>query len=236
MSYPQSIIKRIYHNAPDIIADLIASEEMGRETGIISQKYHLQPNQKNLLGNELTLRLIGVTSGERFIQKIEIELKIDAEIAKQIASAVTDQILSKIPKDILTKQEEQAQLMLEEVSKLNEVETIRQKDKLDQEETVDRPVIITVENKEVALKQLDERVEQQKASVPEIASHNLPMVEPGETVHDAKPMTEVEGLVRGINPSNDAPQQQAWARKPWNASEQAYKYPGGKDPYREPLG
>lgn len=68
-----------------------------------------------------------------------------------------------------------------------------------------------------------------KPDAPELPPDHLPMVEPGETVHDAKPMTEAE------KSSIPKTQQQTWARKPWSPSEQTYKYPGGKDPYREPL-
>ncbi|MDO8565062.1 MAG: hypothetical protein Q7R67_00315 [bacterium] len=69
------------------------------------------------------------------------------------------------------------------------------------------------------------------ASVPEISPHNLPMVEPGGTVHDV-PHTEPTTNDQRLTTES---QKQSWVRKPWNASVPTYKYPGGKDPYHEPL-
>ena len=70
-------------------------------------------------------------------------------------------------------------------------------------------------------------------SVPEIPPVNLPAVEPGETAHAVEPLKESEKMP-AQKPVTEDPKQ-AWARKPWSASEQAYKYPDGKDPYHEPL-
>ena len=253
MSYPQSVIKNIYLNTPDIIADLIASEEMLKEIEIISQQYHLQPDQRNLLGNEITLGLIGVISRDKFAHNIENELKISGEIAKQIASAVDSRIISKIPRDVLAKQEELSQVKLKMISEVDEVEKILE----------------PIQNKSEEL---------EKVSVPEVPPVDLPMVESAhfapphqadkeereateepivitaETKEEAlkelsrrsmknqNPPTLVPELAPSNLPMIEPPSAQI---EPKALSQEIksepkvslpdYRYEGGGDPYREPL-
>ncbi len=94
-------------------------------------------------------------------------------------------------------------------------------------ETEAEPVQKISENKPV----IPEILTQQKVTAVEIPPANLPMIEPGEVVHDTKPQmtapvieTKPDVLQPTIKPSTSTPP------KPINNH-----YPNGQDPYREPL-
>jgi transcription elongation factor len=85
-------------------------------------------------------------------------------------------------------------------------------------------------NEEIAAKiagEVNEKVfkviaeQMDKAQAPQAIHNNLPMVEPGETVHD-------------VSPAVDSKQQIVDSEKP-QVSTPDYRYPGGADPYREPM-
>ncbi|MBI2086788.1 MAG: hypothetical protein HYT69_01290 [Candidatus Zambryskibacteria bacterium] len=90
--------------------------------------------------------------------------------------------------------------------------------------TTERPIVITQETKEDALKELSQRAEQQKSTVPEVLPANLPMVESGEIVHD---VPHVESKAEVELPKPEKPK--------LSMPVPDYRYPEGKDPYREPL-
>jgi len=122
--------------------------------------------------------------------------------------------------------------IIQEVSK----EIFSKLDKI--EPTNSQPVIITTETKEAALKDLNKRVEQQKVTGPETLPTNLPMVEPafaqgsvmvkkGEVAHDVPHVEQPKA------PPVQAPKTATAPDKPMPTADA--RYPGGKDPYREPL-
>lgn len=84
------------------------------------------------------------------------------------------------------------------------------------------------ESKEDAMRRLSQRMGN-VPKVPEIMPPNLPMIEKGETVHDVPHIepTAVAPESTKLEPTNPKPDQS----KPVSAPH----YPGGKDPYREPL-
>lgn len=89
------------------------------------------------------------------------------------------------------------------------------------------------------VKQLEAKPEEQttpdKVTLPEIPPSNLPMIEDGETVHDAAPMAESDKLPVPepvLPPLTSALSQSAKAEAPKPA---AQKYEGRVDPYREPI-
>lgn len=75
----------------------------------------------------------------------------------------------------------------------------------------------------------------EKASVPEIPPTNLPMVEKGEVAHEVPHVEQpVITPTTPIPPPSTTPPQPQTKLEP-KASLPDYRYPGGKDPYREPL-
>ena len=88
----------------------------------------------------------------------------------------------------------------------------------------EEPIVITLETKEEALKELSRRSMKNQnppALVPELAPSNLPMIEEREVAHDA-PQIEPKALSQEIKsePKVSLPD---------------YRYEGGSDPYIEPL-
>ena len=74
-------------------------------------------------------------------------------------------------------------------------------------------------------------------SVPEIPPANLPMIEEGEAVHEARPLTPERsdgGRVPHVQPARQDLAGSQIKSEP-KVSLPDYRYEGGKDPYREPL-
>ena len=105
----------------------------------------------------------------------------------------------------------------------------------------EEPVIITQENKQDALKNLSQRVannQKVEAAAVENNHANLPMVEPafaqgsvmvkkGEVAHNVAPATSEVG-------SKNQEVRMGETEKPKMPTPTVH-YPGGQDPYREPL-
>lgn len=72
--------------------------------------------------------------------------------------------------------------------------------------------------------------EPEKISVPEIPPENLPMVEKGEIAHDVPHIESTPSTTLGAS-NQPAPAVPSQPKVPLPD----YRYPGGKDPYREPL-
>ena len=66
----------------------------------------------------------------------------------------------------------------------------------------------------------------EKPSVPNVIHNNLPMVEEGEKTHD---VPHVESTINNKEPTKEPEKPKLAIPTP------DYRYPGGKDPYREPL-
>ena len=103
------------------------------------------------------------------------------------------------------------------------------------------PVIITPETKDEALKQLSQVSIKKDEAAPETApkSENLPMVEAGEAAHDVphvetSPIAEKVAQAKAPEPQTPITPAPRAPEKP-KLSTPDYRYPGGKDPYREPI-
>ena len=208
MNFTSQQTRSAYKKLPPDVQDLIMDNET---TGLITntlKEVGLSEEQANLTDSEILYALYCLQSLEEAMNNISQLSGKNVNDLSKLRSIVEDNILSKY------------KINIGEFIKMNRSE-------IPEKEIPDKSIIITQDNKEEALKNLDRMVDQQAASIPEIAPNNLPAVEVGETVHDAKPMTEAEKAPVGQN--------QTWARKPWSAAPQTYKYPNGKDPYHEPL-
>ncbi|MDP2642012.1 MAG: hypothetical protein Q8P21_01840 [bacterium] len=106
--------------------------------------------------------------------------------------------------------------------------------------------VIAPENKEGALKQLDQKVTDNQnvaTLVPEVPPANLPMIEKGEVAHDVpriQPTTNPPSP-EATEGQDDQPFDLAQGKQPTTEKLKPsvpvpdYKYPNGKDPYREPM-
>jgi len=197
--YQKEFLKIIYTALPDEISDVIASEETLNSLLKIEDDYKLSKEQRDSVLLETTIRIIGLTSKTKFQEKLEKELKINAVIAGKIANDIATVILSRIPEKILANQEEYAQAKLKEW----------------QSKPQTQPIIETSDL---------ESLSPTKTTELEVPPANLPMVEPGEIVHDSKPFVPpIQTSVQNQQPKPNIP------------TTPQTGYPGGKDPYREPL-
>ncbi len=195
------------------------------------------------MGDEVTMRLLGLTSGENFASNISSRLKIDSELAEKIANEIKTKILSRIPENILSEQEKKVKPALNE-SYAPIINT-------------DTPIVITQETKTEALEELKHRreVAQESGAVIKPVPPNLPVLEPdfaqstlvvkeGEKAHDVPPL----GTFRkpkptfGVKP-DVAPEVSVQKPTPKENSAQSDAKPrpianphySGHDPYREPI-
>lgn len=189
-------IKKIYRGLPDEMKDFVGSEEVSVIDDGIAKTYSLQIEQRRNLGDEVTLRLLGVTKGEELLGNIQTRLNISADVAAQISKDIDSKILSKIPANVLKAHDEYVQAGKLDISSPATTQSI------------------------------------------EIPAEGLPMVEPGEAAHDTTP--EEKAWMQGFKPE---PRGAATFVAPTIAVKAEEKpapaavgaYPGGKDPYREPL-
>ncbi len=112
----KEFIKKIYVSSPDVIQDAISSDELANKITELGSENGLNSTQKNLLGNEITLRLIGITKKDSFVKKLVDELKINEQISSNISISFEKFIYSLVPEKILIAQEGYVQ------SKINSVE------------------------------------------------------------------------------------------------------------------
>ena len=99
---------------------------------------------------------------------------------------------------------------------------------------MNEPIIITQETKEEAMKRLmDRRVQPAKGKlmIPEIAPDIHPMIEKGEVVHE---VPHQQQAVQQPTTHNSQPTTDKKSGEKTIASLPDYRYPKGKDPYREP--
>ena len=99
----------------------------------------------------------------------------------------------------------------------------------------EEPIVITLETKEEALKELSRRsIKNQNPPVlvPELVPSNLPMIEEGEVAHT---VDSTQYTVDSVQPARQDLAGSQIKSEP-KVSLPDYRYEGGSDPYREPLG
>ena len=102
-------------------------------------------------------------------------------------------------------------------------------------EATEEPIVITAETKEEALKELSRRSMKNQnppALVPELILSNLPMIEEGEVAHT---VDSTQYTVDSVQPARQDLAGSQIKSEP-KVSLPDYRYEGGSDPYREPLG
>ncbi|MBX4195795.1 hypothetical protein KW796_02480 [Candidatus Parcubacteria bacterium] len=130
MTYPKEIIKEIYRSLPDEIVSVVESEEIIEKVSEIARSNNLGGEQKDSLGDEIMMRVIGVTQKVNFTSNIEARLGVTADVAQKIADEVGEKILSNIPSGVLEAQEEYTQVKLKETAPLPPVNISGSREKL----------------------------------------------------------------------------------------------------------
>ena len=182
MDYPKEIIKKIYRNLPDELRAIVATPETAIINDTLAKENKLNREKRLALGDEITMRLLGVTTKDNFKESLKHRLQINDEVVEIILGAINSNMLSKIPEKTLKAQEEYAQEKLKTIS-LGPKEEIPT-------ETPDL-----------------ESLPPTKSSELEIPPANLPMIEPGETAHDPKPFTfseRTESVAKTATPNPQA--------------------------------
>lgn len=210
MDYPKEIIRKIYQSLPDELQVVVATPETVAFNDSISKNNSLNKEQRLALGDEVTMRLLGITKKESFKENLKNRLQINEELVTKILNEINSNILSKIPEKVLTAQEEYAQAKLKEW--LANPQITEQK---------------VSENQDL------ESFPPTKTTELEVPPANLPMIEPGEVAHDTAPKAlEVGSKEKGVGEGNTEVRGKEQEVGNTNTNQNAYS---GQDPYREPL-
>lgn len=201
----QQVADAIEKSSPEI-KDLLFSNEIGQALQSIAENNNLDEEASLKMIDEIGYVILGLKERSSLKNSL-VSIGIQKTVVLSIIQEISREIFSKLDKIDTPKNIEE---------KPPEPKPEPTRTELDE---TDQAIIITQENKEEALRQLDKRVDQQKTSVPEITPTNLPMVEEGETAHTAPHIEQVPA------PQKSEPK----------ASLPDYRYDGGKDPYREPF-
>lgn len=147
MNYPKEKIKEIYRSLPENLSDLIDSDETLVSISQIAQENKLNPDQTNALGNEITMRIIGVTTKENFESEIQNKIIVDELQAKKLAFSIEQNILSKVSQEALEEQERLAQEKLMSVPLKEETLKSIPDQKPETQEIAPRVIVEAGENK-----------------------------------------------------------------------------------------
>ena len=222
MTYPKEIIKKVYRSLPSELAQIVGTQETSEINDKIAKTYNLSTEQRLKMGDEVTMRLLGLTPDKSFAENLKVRLKITPEVAQKITEEVKNRILSKVPEKILSAQE-----------------TVRLK-----LEKTDGIIVTTLKTKGDTIKESERGVINNKVTVPtapaiKASPPNLPVLEPdfaketlmvkkNEVAYDAAPTAQsTEPLGKTAEPETK--------KEELKTPLPNYGYPPGKDPYREPL-
>ncbi len=233
MTYPKEIIRKIYQSLPDELKSVVGTQETASINDEIAKAYRLNTKQRLGMGDEVTMRLIGVTTANSFISNLKTRLGISSEIAEKIKADVETKILSKVSVKVLHAQEEYSQ------SKLKETTTTSTK--LPEVAPEIHPM---VEKGEVAHNvPLAEEEEPSAASHKASAPANIPTQDPSEVPESIEELVEEPSTQPSANPVSK-PEPKITAQSASEPKKEEVQvppppakspYPPGQDPYREPI-
>ena len=187
---------------------IMASETTDLIANSLSEA-RLDEDQANLADSEILYTMYGLQTLDVAIQKI---------------AAISNKSVNEL-KSLRAKLEENLFNRLNELGKVTE----NQENSTNDAEMSEGPVIITQETKEDAMRRLSERMGTLKEDSVTTPSKNLPMVEDGEVAHE---VPHVESTMNNEQLTRNAKVEAQKSKVPVPD----YRYPGGTDPYREPLG
>ena len=92
MPYTKEQLDKMFYELPDDVKEAMTSVDTVQVLNEIKEKYKLHIDQIGQLSAEIALVMIGASSPQRFISKIESSMNISDETAKSIASEVNKKI------------------------------------------------------------------------------------------------------------------------------------------------
>lgn len=220
----KAITEEQLQKLPPEVADAIGSIPWRERVGQIAAIHLLSEEETAALEVEVGIVVLGIEPSDQFPENVSENIGLSNEIVEKITEEIDEQIIKPIL-DLV----DHPKTAPRTTKKVLPVET-----------SASEPIVITHETKQEALQELGRREEvvKKKASVsatPEVAPHNLPMVEKGEAVHDV-PHVEVKETPKSVfEPVKTVPLNEIKPEKPPQVGIPDYRYPGGKDPYREPM-
>lgn len=223
MSYTQEQIRVAYKKLSEKVQDFVMSNDT---TELISENLKgigLSEGQVNIADSEIFYALLQLQTLDTTINKIAELSNKKIEELSPLKTALKESIFNNYPETEVV---------------------VNNTPNLDEKKTPEEPIIITKDTKEDAMKELNRRSEEiQKMQAPlvqrtkpttndqrpttetkilEIAPEIHPVIEPREVVHEVP-------HVESKQTSN------LQTSKPQTVSVPDYRYPKGKDPYREPI-
>lgn len=174
LNMQKETIKSFYISAPDVIKDAISSDQLMVKIEELSSSNKLNENQRNILGKEMTLRILGITKKSNLAAKIANELKIDQSVGTVIANSFEEFILTLVPEKVSRTQQEYVQ------SKLSGPESSLQSiPEIKTEQNILAKTVITEKQNDLPMVMTGERpkteltFEERKKLVPNIPSNTV---------------------------------------------------------------
>jgi len=223
-THTQEQILEKYKNLPLDVQEAIFSVDTANIIQKISRDNNLNVEKMGILADETGLLMLGITHPNEFIPNLANRLEIDKQTASKIGQEINTQIFAKI-RESLKKIHEQGSSVPPAPNDLSRAESREVEGKLEKIDSYKMPRIIKPvrhfkEPEEEALEEEEEEL-LKKMEKDIVKKRNLDGIhrlkkETTEKAHPFKP-TEIKELKKA-EPRLPAP-----------------RYPGGNDPYREPL-
>ncbi len=94
------ILQKKFDSLPADIKAAITSTDVAQKLTDIGQKHQLHLDQVETLEEEVTLAMLGVTSLDDFVDRVEEKLNVDSDMAIDIATDVNEEVLLSIRESI----------------------------------------------------------------------------------------------------------------------------------------
>lgn len=251
MDYPKEIVKKLYQTAPPEISEFVATPETSKINDEFAKDYGLDKEKRVALGDEVTNLLLGLTKKSEFPGSLEKRMAISRDIAGKISVGIQNLILSKIPEPVLTAQIDKANEALGNSRANSPIITTKET----KEEALQRLKQVRVEKENSPAPQMPakapeihpmvEEGERVHDTAPMTEKEKVEIKEPSAVVATEKsPIQTPETKLMPQNTATSQPVTPTTPKKtpaqsqktPTNApSPASARYPGGVDPYREPL-
>ncbi|MCX6735686.1 MAG: hypothetical protein NTZ13_01225 [Candidatus Parcubacteria bacterium] len=107
MPYTKEQLDTMFYELPDDVKEAMTSVDTVQVLNEIKEKHKLHIDQIGQLSAEIALVMIGASSPQRFISKMESSMNISEETAKNIASEVNEKVFQVVRNTLKNIQEEE---------------------------------------------------------------------------------------------------------------------------------
>lgn len=212
--------------------DFVTSGEIMELTALAVEEAHIVGEQTDLVDAEIYNAMLGLQPLSKALENISRITGKSSEELFTLRTVLENKIFNPHP----------------ELGILKKIEpvVITQENKAEALEDLEARVSVRPkEGKQEIIERLSKRVEDAKQGIVAARQErNLPMIEKGENVHDVAPVAKAEERVVAINKVAPVTPRAAELQTPAPAIEVKpkisvptpdYRYPAGRDPYREPI-